>query len=299
MSPLVIFDARHGWNNFAAMKRFFTERQTTVSARPWTAIPEIPDIAFETNLSLVGAGNANLAWIFTYGTLLMLGVVYAYKLLAKRDIKFLNKKFWINTGDRLNKSYLSEVFLITVWLLTAYIGLGLYKQHIYDHYFGFFFAAPFLLLAAVLKHIFDNYGRWAKVFIGVLVIYAVVVNLNNNPLKHPPNRQMQRTIEVAEKIRDEAGGQPLNLAVIAERNYEDAYQYFLEKWETGVTDINPENTDETITDQLFVVCEFGDKGLCDPTHNPKAEVANFGWSKIDGEWEVSGIHLFKLVHTNL
>src|SRR3989344_4026624 len=33
MSPLVIFDARHEWRNFGAIKLFFLERQTTVSAR--------------------------------------------------------------------------------------------------------------------------------------------------------------------------------------------------------------------------------------------------------------------------
>src|SRR3989344_2121363 len=39
MSPLALFDYKHGWRNAGAMKKFFTERQTTVSARPWTAIP--------------------------------------------------------------------------------------------------------------------------------------------------------------------------------------------------------------------------------------------------------------------
>ena len=41
MSPLLIFDARHGCRNFSAIRRFFFERQTTVSARPWTALPKL------------------------------------------------------------------------------------------------------------------------------------------------------------------------------------------------------------------------------------------------------------------
>lgn len=41
MSPLVIFDAKHGWHNFASMKVFFADRQTTVSAKPWNAIPTL------------------------------------------------------------------------------------------------------------------------------------------------------------------------------------------------------------------------------------------------------------------
>src|SRR3990167_11407712 len=43
MSPLVIFDASHGWRKFASMKKFFGERQSTVSARPWTALPKFPE----------------------------------------------------------------------------------------------------------------------------------------------------------------------------------------------------------------------------------------------------------------
>src|SRR5579859_3398494 len=39
MSPLAIFDFRHNFINFKAMKAFFSDRQTTVSIKPWAAIP--------------------------------------------------------------------------------------------------------------------------------------------------------------------------------------------------------------------------------------------------------------------
>ena len=41
MSPLVIFDARHGWRNFTSINKFFTERQTTVSLKIWKGFPNI------------------------------------------------------------------------------------------------------------------------------------------------------------------------------------------------------------------------------------------------------------------
>ena len=56
------------------------------------------------------------------------------------------------------------------------------------------------------------------------------------------------------------------------------------------------STKDTITKQLFVVCEMPVE-KCDPTHNAKAEVANFGWSKIESEHEAFGVNIFKLVHT--
>ncbi|KKU90721.1 MAG: hypothetical protein UY23_C0008G0006 [Candidatus Jorgensenbacteria bacterium GW2011_GWA1_48_11] len=100
---------------------------------------------------------------------------------------------------------------------------------------------------------------------------------------------------MASKIRDEVKLDKFNLAVIAERNYEDAYQYFLEAWDTSVSDLDPQRYDETVGKYLFVVCELP-KAKCDPTHNPKAQVANFGWSKVEAEWEVGGVILYKLAH---
>jgi hypothetical protein len=101
---------------------------------------------------------------------------------------------------------------------------------------------------------------------------------------------------VAQKIEQESNGAPFNLAVIADRNYEDAYQYFLEKDGAPVVDIDPQKADETITSQLYVVCELA-KEKCEPTTNSKAQVANFGWSKVDNSWEIDGVFLYKLVHT--
>jgi hypothetical protein len=52
-----------------------------------------------------------------------------------------------------------------------------------------------------------------------------------------------------------------------------------------------------VADQLFVVCELIPNSKCDPTHSPKAQVASFGWSKIDSSWEVDGAIVYKLVHS--
>ncbi|KKT66896.1 MAG: hypothetical protein UW60_C0017G0028, partial [Candidatus Woesebacteria bacterium GW2011_GWA2_44_33] len=186
--------------------------------------------------------------------------------------------------------------LLCLWLAASLIGLGLYKQEIYDHYYGFFFSAPFLLLGGISQYIVQSTKDIGKIALFVVLGLLFFVNLQNSPLKYPPNRQLQRSIEVAKKIEQEAGKEKFNLAVIAERNYEDGYQYFLEKMETPVIDIDAQRP-ETITNQLFVVCEMP-KEKCQPTTNPKAEVANFGWSKIAGEWEVFGATVYKLVHSD-
>lgn len=281
MSPIVIFDARHGWRNFAAMRTFFIERQTTVSARPWKAIPKIPKLAQDITTRLV-AGKNETAGKITFITIIILSIF----VFAKRNS--LNETLLFNSKTRY------AFALLCVWLALALIGLGLYKQEIYDHYYGFFFAAPFLLLGGVVEgalRIDKKKFFQAPIFFGIIML--VLTNFADNPLKYPPNNQLARSRLIAERIMEEGKGEKFNLAVIAERNYEDGYQYFLELYGSKVIDIDAQRP-ETITRTLFVVCELP-KEKCDPTHSPKAEVANFGWSRVESEWEVGGVTLFKLV----
>lgn len=278
MSPLVIFDVRHGWQNFAAIKKFFLQRQETVSARPWSAFPKFIPIAEKITTRLVTGKDAGAGALVTMAV--SIGILWFTYLGFRGGKSGVNKK---------------ALLLIVAWLGFALLGLGLYKQEIYDHYFGFFFAAPFLLIGAILGYIYSR-GLGGKIVSIIAFLILLELSVKDTPLQYPPNRQLQRTIEVSEKIRDEAGGIKFNLAVIAERNYEDAYQYFLEEWNTKVSDIDPLNLDETLGNYLFVVCELP-KEKCDPTHNPKAEVANFGWSKVVDQWEVGGVILYKLAHS--
>lgn len=271
MSPLVIFDARHNWINFNAMKTFFTERQTTVSLRPWNAIPNSwPTFEKATTRLIAGTNITVGGWM---ALILILGLLFL--LIRTRKPAYS---------------------LLAVWLGFAFLGLGLYKQQIYDHYYGFFFAAPFLLLGGIGEYLIAKNRQVLKLSVGAVFTVLVFVNLLNNPFRYMPNRQLQRAQDVARKILEESRGQRFNLAVIAENNYEDGYKYFLLVWKAPVVDIDAQHIDQTLTDQLFAVCELP-KEKCDPTHNPKAEIARFGWSKIENEWEIDGATIFKLSHT--
>lgn len=275
MSPLVIFDARHGWNNFAAIRKFFTVRQETVSIRPWNAIPKTFPIFVKVNTSLLAAKNVEVGKWLTIG---MVGIAIWLVLFKKKSII-------------RNSSYV----VLAVWLVFALLGLGLYKQEIYDHYYGFFFPVPFFLIGALICDAWRLVKKPGRILIVLGCLYLVFVNFKESPLKSPPNQQLRRAKEIAQKISEESRNKEFNLAVIAERNYEAGYQYFLEMWGKKVVKIDAQKPD-TITNQLFVVCEM-EKAKCDPTHNPKAEVANFGWTKIENEWTPFGTTLYKLVHT--
>lgn len=277
MSPLVIFDARYGWRNFTSMKKFFTVRQETVSIKPWKAIPKIWPALVKINTRLLAGHNEPVGKAVST----VLFVFFAWLILNRKKSYILQSMSYV---------------LLFAWFGFALIGLGLYKQEIYDHYYGFFFPVPFLLLGSMVQQLSNSKNKKLRVLLFLGFGILILVNLFNSPLKYPPNQQLQRAKEVAGKIAQEAKGEKFNLAVIAERNYEDGYQYFLEMWKEPVVEIDTQRL-ETITDQLFVVCEMP-KEKCDPTHSPKAEVANFGWSKIENEWIVFGTPVFKLVHSD-
>ncbi len=285
MSPLVIFDARHGWRNFAAIKTFFTVRQQTVSIRPWNAIPKFYPIFEKVNTRLLAGRN-----IVAGRTLSVVFLAFFVLILIKY------RKNYLLVPSAYQRSWPSSAYwLLFSWLAFALLGLGLYKQEIYDHYYGFFFPAPFLLVGALAEVLANSGKRIGKIALFIILGSLFIVNLQNSPLRYPPNQQLRRAKEVAQKISEESQDKNFNLAVIAERNYESGYEYFLEMWGKKVVKIDAQIPD-TITDQLFVVCEMP-KEKCDPTHNPKAEVANFGWSKIGKEYIVFGTTLFKLIHT--
>lgn len=271
MSPLFLFDYKHGWHNLQSMKLFFTHRQETVSARPWNAIPETWSLwknKVVTDLFMGGKQN------------FLAGVV---ALVLGTWGLFIGWK---------NKKVLNPYSLTVLWIVVGLLGLGSLKQNIFAHYFGFMFPAPFLLVGALAQRWWNYKKRAAAVLIGVIALFSLL----NNPLRHPPQRQMQRVQEIDRKIIEESADKPFNFGLVAERNYDEGYLYFFELWKAPVKQSDPQHLAETVTDQLFVVCE---NLPCNPTTSAKAEIAHFGPTKIDMEWEIGGVKLYKLSHHKL
>lgn len=263
MSPLVIFDLRHHFMNFLAMKAFFTNRQTTVNLKFYKSIPLLWPLWQQIVSTLATAGDMLAASI----TGMVMAGLLVFGLKSKNTRSDLSFLLW--------------------WLGAGLIGLGLYKQHIYAHYFGFLFPAVFLGLGFVLHVLFKN--RITKV-LGLLgVVALVVLNVLNSPLRYAPNNQLAHTRQITDFVMREAGNANFNLALLSKSNYDMSYRYFLPEQSTRLRTIQ-----EQTTEQLFVICE-GDP--CVPIGNPLWEVASFGWAKIDKQWEFPwGVKLYRLVH---
>ena len=272
--PLVWFDLRHNFLNSKAFYKFFSERQTTVNFKVYKAIPELWPL-WEMAITRLLAGKNE---IFGFWLAIIIGVSAFIFVFHKKEIFFKRK----------------GLVLILIWLGVGLLGMGLYKQHVYDHYFGFLYPTIFLLAGWTIfqPEIFHHFWRY---FSWILVLAIIILNLLENPLKYPPNDQMAKVEEIDQKIITEAGNQSYNFALIAKQNYEAGYEYFLELWGKPPVQIDPQKFEQTISDQLFVVCE---DPVCEPVTNSKAGIANFGWSKVEEEWNFPwGVKLFKLVHT--
>ena len=278
MSPLFFFDLRHNWMNAKSMYTFLLASPTTVSIRPWAAIPKLPGVLNLVSSSLIAAKNMTGALIAS--AIMIIGVI------------------WVFTSNYLKRKTLKipgEYWLILSWIGFGLIGLAIYRKSIYDHYLGFIFPVPFLLIGIFMSTL-SSAGRVWRWLGYALLAYLIVINLMANTLFISPHRLLQGSIDASKVIEQNSGGKPFNLAVIADNNYEAGYEYFLLKDNYPVIEIDAQKPD-TITNQLFVVCELLPSSKCDPTHNPKAQVANFGWSKIEGEWSVDATVVYKLVHS--
>jgi len=274
MSPLAIFDFKYNFQNYRALTTFFLgDRATTVNLNPLNTLERIPPLYYDNLVSRYIAGQ-NLWLTILISVLVLLPLAaFIWNLIKKRK-------------------FIYSFFVLNVWLLGGVAGLGLYKQTVYDHYSSFLNPALFLLFGANVNLINSinskKINRYVRGLFILLFLILVIVNLQKNPLAVEPNRQLERTQEVAKFVINEAGGKPFNFALLANSNYDAAYQFYLEEYGHKPAQLPFEKTD-----QLFVACE--DK-VCNPIGNAKYEIAAYGWALIESEKEVSGVKIYKLIH---
>lgn len=214
MSPLLIFDLRHNFMNAKAIYALVASRDGTVDLSVKQLFQNFPTVLNQINTTLTGAKNTFLGEIISVIFLVALTILIYINEVKRKGLKNVNP----------------ATDIVLSWLLFGIIGFAFYKLPIYDHYFGFLFPAPFLIIGAVGQGVKDKKGLLVKILFYLFCVGLVAVNLLNNPLRFAPNRQLQRSQNVSRFILDHASGQPFDLAVLAERNYEDGYRYFLELW---------------------------------------------------------------------
>ena len=257
--PQALFDIKHGGQNIKALINFFTYRETTVNIKPYKALPILPSLFNQVNNSLLAGKNETVALIVSI-TFTILIFIFILKTKPKKS------SFWI----------------IFSWYLFGLIALALYKQHIYDHYFAFLFPVVFILIAFLI-----NKFR----LIGIpLLILITIFSLSNNPFRWQPNHQLQTVNKISDLIITNSDNKEFNFSLLAKQNYDPPYRYVLDSKQAKLVDLP-----NKLADQLFVVCEPFQMN-CDPINNPEWSIAAFGWAKVDNQWKIDGIQIYKLVH---
>jgi len=264
LTPQILFDIKHNGQNIKALTTFFTQRETTVNLKAYKAIPIAPLLFNQINTRLLAGKNE------TVGLIVSIFFIFCFFLL------FLNRKIRSKIND------LSSFWIILSWLSSGIIALALYKQHIYDHYFAFLFPVVFLFIAFLIN-------RFKIIGIPFLIL-IIIFSFIENPFKYPANNQLKTVNQIANTIIDNSNNQEFNFSLLAKQNYDPPYRYVLSQKKAKVV-----NLPEKLAEQLFVVCEPFQID-CNPINNPEWSVAAFGWAKIDSQWEINGIKIFKLTH---
>lgn len=270
MSPLALFDLKHDFLNFRAFTTILSDRSA------------IEPKLFNDLTSATSIYTHNLIGRYLTGGSLILTNIVALAVAALL--------VWVCLRRFQGRRVAWQYGALGLWLGLGLVGLSFYQHTIYDHYLGFLNPVPFLLLGAAATFRFSSTkveGMIRGVLIVLLVTGLAFINLQKNPLHLPPNRQLDRTQRIAEFIVSETNGKPLNFALIAQNNYDAAYQFYLD-----IYGYKPKQVPFEITDQLFVVCE---DPVCQPINHPKQEISHFGWAKIEEEKEFAGVKVFKLI----
>ena len=98
---------------------------------------------------------------------------------------------------------------------------------------------------------------------------------------------MQVTEQAVDLIIKESNNNPFNFGLIAKQNYDESYRYFLENKNSKMV-----RGEVGLTDQLFVICEDGDK--CQPEGNPAYQIAIFGPAKVVNTWQINHLKIYLL-----
>lgn len=260
--PLILFDIKHHGQNINNIIKFFTVRQETVNLKPYKAIPSIVPMFSQVTNHLAFGNTENI------GNILAIFVLFTF--MVKSFIAYKSKKI--------------PELLLAVWILSGVLGLALYKQHVYDHYFGFLQPAIFILVSTSVFLINFNFLRI------IIILFLSYLSLSQNPFLNKPNLQLETVQKINSSILAESEGQSFNLALLAKNNYDPPYRYFFYKSGAKIVEI-----DKQKTKQLFVICELKNTD-CQPLGNPEYNVAAFGIAKIDKQWQVNNISIYKLIN---
>ncbi|MBI2032597.1 MAG: glycosyltransferase family 39 protein, partial [Candidatus Levybacteria bacterium] len=165
-SPFILFEARHNFTNTLNILNFIVNSPDTGAGPGFSNT--ITDVLFRIFGSLIVAFPP-ISKISLFGPN-VIGVwgIFVWVLVFV-SIFFLIKDF--------KKSILKNS-LLACWLLFGVLLFGFYKKPIYEYYFVFIFALPFLLVGNALSELFNFFKRNSFLSLIPLVAFISIVLIN-------------------------------------------------------------------------------------------------------------------------
>lgn len=285
LSPFFLFEVRHSFTNTVNVINFvFKSGETGAGAGFINIIQFVLTRLFG---GLVLSFPLSQDFYF-FPTRIINAWLAITVLLAVLSISYFVYRFWENRKD------FQKYLLIFLWFFVGVFLFGLYKKPIYDYYLGFLFPLPFFLISFYFSHLLKK--PLTRFTVPLLVAILVLLSLVFSHQRTEPNRMITQTKSISDFVLKETGGKPYNFALLAQSNSDSAYRYFFKLEDKDPVTIIPPSIDpdrKSVTDQLFVICE---NLPCKPLGHPLWEIAGFGQAKLAGEWNVSVVQVYKLVH---
>ncbi len=297
-SPFLAFEVRHGFLNIRNIFYFVFHSGDTGGNGRFLQI--ISDVFFRLFARLltnfpsseqISAGIYKNVSLWHAATLLL--AIVSILILVYKAVKSFHS----------DKKVFKQISLLLFWLFFGVLLFGFYKKPIYDYYFEFMFPLPFLIVGGAISEVQKAVGKYSKAVrltslavIAVIILSLTWINIKSAPFLSEPNRQLYQMETISKFVFNKTEGKPFNFALITGSNSDFAYRYFFTLW--GRPPVTIENfaqdpNRKTVTNQLLVVCE---SLPCHPLGNSLWEIAGFGRAEIVGEWNVSVVKVYKLIH---
>lgn len=270
-SPLILFDLK---NNFINSKSFFSLFTAVEAAESeFYGIRLLNTVHGLFKGVLVVSMNRVLSVLFLIGTF---GVT----------LFFFNQKVTISKEQ---KRFLTLHMILIVIFIFAFAFIDTERHR---HYYNTVYYSMFLVWAYILYSTYKFITvekLWLQVSIALVLIGYVSLNGNIfNVIYKEGSAMMARAERVADFAGEKIGDQPFNIAGSPFTFSPDPYAYFLEVDGKKAAD----TLKGELTEQLFVFCN---KDPCTILNEGHWDIASFGIARIEEEWEIEDVRLFKVV----
>ncbi len=260
-SPLIIFDLKHNFLNaksFIALIQSPSQIASNKIDNFFLSFNYLNQYSFHINFPIV------LASLFAV-------ILICYFVYTIRSVKSIITPF-------------NTLFL---FLMLTFVGVSLYPGPKHAHYFGIIYPFYYVVIAYLLSRLLINKGGIILVS-GLLIAYILFNAQGYSFFYRDQQNQIQHAKKVSAFLNTAIGNKPFNFAVQPDSWQEDSYLYFLELG--GKRPANREK--QEVTDQMFVVC--GDP--CNLYITRSWNVTMFGKFKIQDQWSIEGVKIYKLIH---